>query len=77
MTGELLLIALIALLVFHPKKWPMVIRHAGILVKRLKSYQATMHAVWTAQWAEVTLLDHEKKAKDADALYASSKDPHT
>ena len=75
MTSELLLIALIALLVFHPKKWPMVIRHAGILINRLKSYQARLHAFWTAQWAEVTLLDHEKKAKEADAIYdGSSKD---
>ena len=72
MTSELLLIFVVALLVFNPKKWPMVIKHATKVIQYIKHYQALAHDAWKTQTAEIKLTANEEKAKEADALYEAS-----
>lgn len=72
MTSELLLIFVVALLVFNPKKWPMVIQHATKAIQYIKHYQALAYDNWKTKMSEMKLSDNEKKAKEADALYETS-----
>ncbi len=69
MTSELLLILVVTLLVFNPKKWPMVMGHAAKVIQRLKQYQALIHDFWQKKVAEINLADNERKATKADASY--------
>lgn len=68
-SGQLILTALIALLVFGPNKLPMLARHAGLLMARLERYKHQATALWQAQLNEQKLQENTRKAHAADAVY--------
>lgn len=67
--GELLLILVVALVVFGPKKLPMVAYHLGMLVGRFNHYKQKALVFWQQQLNEQALQDNLRKAKEADAGY--------
>lgn len=66
-SGELLVIAIVALLVFGPGKLPMLARHLGLLVRRFHGIRAQAQRFWQEQWQEQQLLENQRKAEEAEA----------
>jgi sec-independent protein translocase protein TatB len=67
--SEILLIIVVALLVFNPKKLPMLANHLGILVRKTLDYKRCLTSFWQQQLDLQQLADNEQKANDADILY--------
>lgn len=67
--SELLLILIVALVVFGPKKLPLVAHHLGILVVWFNKYKQQAAVFWQQQLNEQTLQDNIKKAQKADVRY--------
>ncbi len=67
--SELLLILVVALVVFGPKRLPMLAYHLGKLFARLHDYKEQLTAFWQQQVNEQMLEENIKKAKQADKLY--------
>ena len=67
--GELLLILIVALIVFGPKRLPMLAHHLGKWVSHLSHYKQKATVFWQQQQHEQTLQDNIKKAKDAETRY--------
>ncbi|MGL6028870.1 MAG: twin-arginine translocase TatA/TatE family subunit [Legionella sp.] len=70
--GELLLILLVTLLVFGPKKLPMLATHLGLLLKKINGLKQQASVWWHQQQQQLTLQENERKAQEADALYKQS-----
>lgn len=68
-TAELLVILIVALIVFGPKKLPMLATHLGLLVKKFHQIKAHAHILWQQQLNELQLQDNLRKAKEADEQY--------
>ncbi len=67
--GELLLTLVVALLVFGPKKLPMVANHLGKLFGRIHHYKRQLTDIWQQQLNEHQLQENIKKAHKADTDY--------
>ncbi len=70
-TGELLLTAFIAMLVFGPNQLPTLARQLGALIKRVNDYKQQLFLFLEAQGQEHQLQDNIKKAAEADEKYNS------
>ena len=69
MSMELLLIFIVALIVFGPKKLPMLASHLGLLMRKLNHLKAQATAFWQQQLNEHQLQENERKAEEADKQY--------
>jgi len=67
--AELFITMLVALVVFGPKKLPMVARHLGRLLGRFNHYKQQAAMLWQQQLKEQQLQENIKKAQKADASY--------
>ena len=68
-TGELLLTAFIAMLVFGPNQLPTLARQLGGLIKRVNDYKQQLFSFLEVQGQEHQLQDNMKKAAEADEKY--------
>jgi TatA/E family protein of Tat protein translocase len=68
-SGELLVIILVAVLVFGPKKLPMLATHLGLLLRKLHHIKAQASLLWQQQLNEWQLNENQRKAEEADKLY--------
>lgn len=69
MSGELILIFLVTLVVFGPKKLPMLASHLGLLVRQLNIWKNKINSLWEQQAQELQLKENQRKAAEADARY--------
>ncbi|AWN72788.1 twin-arginine translocase TatA/TatE family subunit [Legionella anisa] len=67
--GELLVIFIVALIVFGPKKLPMLATHLGLLVRKLNQFKAQAAMLWQQQLNALQLQENQRKAKEADEQY--------
>lgn len=65
-SSELLLILLVALIVFGPKKLPMLATHLGLMLSKVTHLKQQVHQWWQQQ---LTLQENERKAQAADEHY--------
>lgn len=72
MSAELLLIFIVALIVFGPKKLPMLATHLGLAIQKLNQIKTQARALWQQQLNEYQLQENQRKAKEADELYKKS-----
>lgn len=68
-SAQLLITMLVTLLVFGPKKLPMLAHHLGQLITRIERYKNQARALWQTQLNEQLLQENQRKALNADALY--------
>ena len=68
-SGELLLIMLVACIVFGPNKLPMLARHLGLAIRQINRLRAQLNQFWQEQVSEQQLLENQQKAEEADVLY--------
>ena len=68
-SGEFLVILLVACVVFGPNKLPMLARHLGLAVRQLNRFREQLNQFWQQQVREQQLLHNQQKAEEADALY--------
>ncbi|OGV42152.1 MAG: preprotein translocase subunit TatB [Legionellales bacterium RIFCSPHIGHO2_12_FULL_42_9] len=68
-SGELLVILLVACVVFGPNKLPMLARHLGLACRQLICFREQLNQFWQQQVSEQQLLHNQQKAEEADALY--------
>lgn len=66
---ELLLILVVALWVFEPKKIPMLVNHARHVLAQWMKYKTRWNQFWQQQLAQYHLDANVNKAKNADAKY--------
>ncbi|MDR3442538.1 MAG: twin-arginine translocase TatA/TatE family subunit [Legionella sp.] len=69
MSGELLLICIVALIVFGPKKLPMLAQHLGLLLRQVNQLKSKAAALWQEQLNELQLQENKRKAEEADRQY--------
>lgn len=69
MSGELLLIFIVALIVFGPTKLPMLATHLGLLVRKVNQLKTHMMNLWQQQLNEIQLQENKRKAEEADQHY--------
>jgi sec-independent protein translocase protein TatB len=68
-SSELLLILVVALLVFSPKKLPMLATHLGNVVRQLNKLKIQASLLWEQQANELRLEENKGKAAEADQQY--------
>ncbi|CAM3079555.1 TatB protein (twin arginine translocation) [Legionella steigerwaltii] len=68
-SGELLVIFIVALIVFGPKKLPMLATHLGLLVRKFNQLKTQAAALWQQQLNALQLQENQRKAKEADEQY--------
>ena len=69
--GELLLVFIVALVVFGPKKLPILATHLGILLRHINKVKARASVFWQQQVNEFQLQENQRKAEKADEQYKS------
>ncbi len=69
MSSELLVIFIVALIVFGPKKLPMLANHLGLLIRHLTQLKTTASLFWQQQLNALQLQENERKAEAADKKY--------
>lgn len=69
MSGELILIVLVALLVFGPKKLPMLATHLGLVMRQISIWKNKINVLWEQQVQELQLQENQHKADEADKHY--------
>lgn len=69
MSGELILIVLVALLVFGPKKLPMLATHLGLVMRQISIWKNKINVLWEQQVQELKLQENQRKADEADKHY--------
>lgn len=67
--NELLLTFFVALVVFGPKKLPMLAYHLGKLAGRIYQFKQQATAFWQTQVDEQQLQENRKKAEKVDGYY--------
>lgn len=72
MSGELLLILIVSLLVFSPKKIPMLASHLGLFFKQILVWKEQASLLWEQQLKELQLQNNLRKAEDADRRYKAA-----
>ncbi|MBA2655400.1 MAG: twin-arginine translocase TatA/TatE family subunit [Tatlockia sp.] len=76
-SAELLLSFCVALIVFGPKKLPMLAEHLGKLLRYLDYCKKQVSLFWQKQLAEQQLQENIRKAEQAEMLGSDKKiDPH-
>ena len=73
MSGELLLIVVVALIVFGPNKLPLLASHLGWLFRTLQQFKWQASCLWQQKISEIQLLENQYKAKVADECYEQAK----
>ena len=68
-SGEFLVIFIVALIVFGPKKLPMLASHLGLLIRKLNQLKAQASVFWQQQLNALQLQENQRKAKEADQQY--------
>ncbi|MCW8409173.1 twin-arginine translocase TatA/TatE family subunit [Legionella sp. PATHC035] len=68
-SGELLVILIVALIVFGPKKLPMLATHLGLLLRKFNQLKVQAATLWQQQLHAVQLEENQRKAKEADEQY--------
>lgn len=63
--GEVFLTFLVAIVVFGPKKLPMLARDVGMLLARFNRYKQQMLTVWQFQMKQLQLQENRRKAQAA------------
>lgn len=71
--GELLLTLVVALIVFGPKKLPMLATHLGQLVRKINHFKEHGSLLWQQQLSQLDLQENTRKAKEADQYYEQIK----
>lgn len=74
MSVELLLVFLVTFLAFGPKKLPMLADHLAKLLRLLMHFKAQVLQFWESKFEEITLLENEKKAREADKIYQKERE---
>lgn len=69
MSGEILLILLVALVVFGPNKLPLLANHLGKLFHALNHLKQQLQNFWQQQCQEHQLEENTRKANEADLKY--------
>lgn len=69
MSGEILIIFIVAFIVFGPKKLPMLATHLGLLLRKINQLKNQAAALWQQQLNELQLQENQLKAKEADKQY--------
>lgn len=72
-SGELLVIFIVALIVFGPKKLPMLATHLGMLVRKLHQLKTQAYWLWQQQLKALQLQENQRQAKEADEQYKKDK----
>lgn len=72
MSMELLVIFIVALIVFGPKKLPMLATHLGLLMRQLQQWKIQAQTFWQQQLNEYQLQENQRKAEEADKQYKES-----
>jgi Sec-independent protein translocase protein TatA len=71
MSTELLLIFIVTLIVFGPKKLPMLATHLGLLLRKINQYKSQATLLWQEHVHELQLRENQNKAAEADKEYAA------
>jgi Sec-independent protein translocase protein TatA len=69
MTYEIILTLCIAIIAFHPKKWPMIAYHMARALRFIKLYKERAIAFFQQQVDLYQLEENKKKASKADQEY--------
>lgn len=69
MSMELLVVFLVALIVFGPKKLPMLATHIGLLLRQIQQWKTQAALFWQQQLNEYQLQENQRKAEEADKYY--------
>lgn len=69
---ELLVIFIVALIVFGPKKLPMLATHLGLLMRQVQQWKTKAQTFWQQQLNEYQLQENQRKAEEADKHYKES-----
>ncbi len=69
MSSELLVIFIVALVVFGPKKLPMLANHLGLFIRHLTQLKTTVSLFWQQQLNALQLEENKRKAEAADKKY--------
>jgi sec-independent protein translocase protein TatB len=69
MSGELLVILIVACVVFGPNKLPLLARHLGLCVRYMHQLREQWGRLYTEQMNAVQLLQNQEKAREADNVY--------
>ncbi|MDR3502442.1 MAG: twin-arginine translocase TatA/TatE family subunit [Legionella sp.] len=72
MSMELLVIFIVALIVFGPKKLPMLATHLGLLIRQLQQWKTQAQIFWQQQLNEYQLQENQRQAEEADKYYKES-----
>lgn len=72
MSMELLVIFIVALIVFGPKKLPMLATHLGLLMRQVQQWKTQAQTFWQQQLNEYQLQENQRKAEEADKHYKES-----
>lgn len=67
--GECLLTLLVSLIVFGPKKLPMLACHLGQIIRTLNIFKQRLCRIWQTYLSEQRLQENTEKAHQADTLY--------
>ncbi|MBI2784973.1 MAG: twin-arginine translocase TatA/TatE family subunit [Legionella longbeachae] len=67
--GELLVILIVALIAFGPKKLPMLATHLGLLLMKFNQIKTQAFTLWQLQLKELQLEENQRKANAADEQY--------
>ncbi|KTD11668.1 TatB protein (twin arginine translocation) [Legionella gratiana] len=73
MSGEILVIFIVALIVFGPKKLPMLATHLGLLIRKINQLKTQAAALWQQQLNEIQLKENQRKAEEAEMQYQKEK----
>ena len=65
--GELLVIILVMVFVFGPKKLPMLARHLGLVVQKIARVQYALSQIWRAYMQEQTFRENLQKAEKVES----------
>lgn len=60
---------LVALIVFGPKKLPMLATHIGLLLRQIQQWKTQAALFWQQQLNEYQLQENQRKAEEADKYY--------
>lgn len=69
MNGQLLLILIVALVVFGPKKLPMLASNLGHLMHQLQKVKQQLWLLWHQQQQASQLQENIKRAQAVDSSY--------
>lgn len=73
---QLLLTIGVALLVFNPKKLPLLAQHLGSLIRYINAFKQHSLDFWKKQEQQLQFQKNLEKAQHADDLYQQQRDNH-